>query len=325
MLSRPSVNIRRSYNSLPTVDTLDLTRSATNPSPYPRSTSSSSPVLGAQSFSAEEPGSLPHRPAHAHHHLSTVEETETPRYELSAVNTNTNTNDASGSALTPIRTAPEIRVQDFEPVAPVRPPGRLRTASRNLLTLGRSQPAQADFNLEQKTNRSRANSKTSQPSQAQLEHDDNLVHLLDVIDPEVSTLSTLTNIQNSLFIPDLGPLLNRRATYNLTRSPSTIPNASPATVLDNAKSPAEQLQEEVDSRAEQAVLRRHSRTGSITSTLSESRFAVLPHGVSLEGWSEAEKAELNDLVRHLLHSKREGFKRGMKGFGQYVRKRKFKA
>jgi hypothetical protein len=65
-----------------------------------------------------------------------------------------------------------------------------------------------------------------------------------------------------------------------------------------------------------------THTSTISSTLSESRYAVLPHGERLEGWTAEEKAELNDLVRHMLHSRREAFKRGMKGFKQYVKKRR---
>ena len=62
------------------------------------------------------------------------------------------------------------------------------------------------------------------------------------------------------------------------------------------------------------------RTMSISSKLSDSRYAVLPHGVDLEGWSPEEVDELNDHVRHLLHSRREGFKRNMRGFKQYISK-----
>lgn len=58
----------------------------------------------------------------------------------------------------------------------------------------------------------------------------------------------------------------------------------------------------------------------MSSQLSESHYAVLPHGVRLEGWSEEDLDELNDHVRHLLHSRREGFKRSMRGFGKYVSK-----
>lgn len=63
-----------------------------------------------------------------------------------------------------------------------------------------------------------------------------------------------------------------------------------------------------------------TRRYSITSQLTDSHYAVLPHGVTLEGWSDEDIAELNDHVRHLLHSRREGFKRSMRGFGQYVSK-----
>jgi hypothetical protein len=64
------------------------------------------------------------------------------------------------------------------------------------------------------------------------------------------------------------------------------------------------------------------RLTSITSKLDEAHYAVLPEGEKLQGWSPEDVVELNDHVRHMLHSRREKFKRGMKGFGQYVRKRK---
>lgn len=68
---------------------------------------------------------------------------------------------------------------------------------------------------------------------------------------------------------------------------------------------------------------RSARTGTTTSTLSDSQYAVLPDGVTLKGWTGEEKEELNDLVRHMLHSRRARFKRSMKGFWQYVRRREF--
>jgi hypothetical protein len=43
----------------------------------------------------------------------------------------------------------------------------------------------------------------------------------------------------------------------------------------------------------------------------------------LEGWTKRDKAEVNDHVRHMLHSKRSKFKRTMRGFGQYVRRREY--
>ncbi|KAL7629087.1 hypothetical protein AAE478_000605 [Parahypoxylon ruwenzoriense] len=112
-----------------------------------------------------------------------------------------------------------------------------------------------------------------------------LADLLDVIDPEVSTFNNVTNIQNSLFVPSLGRLVNRRPTYQLSIAPEP---AGPQ-----------------DEKREDEFNFNH---------------AVLPDGVFLEGWSDEEKAELNDYVRHMLHSQRSKFKRNMRAFGQYVRK-----
>jgi len=47
----------------------------------------------------------------------------------------------------------------------------------------------------------------------------------------------------------------------------------------------------------------------------------MPNGETLQGWTPEEKEELDDLVRHKLHSRRAKMKRALKGFGQYVRRR----
>lgn len=52
-------------------------------------------------------------------------------------------------------------------------------------------------------------------------------------------------------------------------------------------------------------------------------YAILPDGVNVDGWTEEEKEQLNDHVRHMLHSRRSKFGRSMKGFAKYVSKRKF--
>ena len=137
-------------------------------------------------------------------------------------------------------------------------------------------------------------------------------------DPEVSTLNTLTNVQNSLFIPDLGKYLNRRPTYTLTRRATGATQAG--TIIEE---PAlEEAAEEFVAEENLTPHRTYTLT-SMTSRLDDTHFAVLPHGERLEGWTAEDRAELNDHVRHLLHSRKEKFKRSMKGFGQYVRKRKF--
>lgn len=143
-------------------------------------------------------------------------------------------------------------------------------------------------------------------------------------DPEVSTLATLTNVQNSLFVPDLGRLINRRPTYTLSQVPERPPTARPSTARPSTAPvpsiPAEQEpSEETDSRLD--VDRTYTLT-SLTSRLDGEHYAVLPHGERLEGWTPAEIAEVDDRVRHMLHSKKEKFKRGMRGFRAYVSKRK---
>ena len=141
----------------------------------------------------------------------------------------------------------------------------------------------------------------------------------------------MTNVQNSLFIPDLGGLINRRPTYNLTQRPSSgqlgadriarsragTGAARPpdlATIPQRPQADAETKPEDIELQSPP------SRRFSISSNLSDSRYAVLPHGVSLDDWTDEDKAELDDHVRHLMHSRREGFKRSMKGFGQYISK-----
>lgn len=146
------------------------------------------------------------------------------------------------------------------------------------------------------------------------------------LDPEVQTLSTLTNVQNSLFVPDLGSWINRRPTYVLSQR-----DAGPIARLGRpAEREEEQLpepQEElprfetgVETPRSEGVPATLRRSDTITSRLTDSHFAALPHGFSLEGWTEEEKMELDDRVRHMMHSKRSRFKRTMKGFGQYVRR-----
>ncbi|KAI1347168.1 hypothetical protein F5Y01DRAFT_329915 [Xylaria sp. FL0043] len=130
-----------------------------------------------------------------------------------------------------------------------------------------------------------------------------LADVLDVIDPEVSTLNNVTNIQNSLFIPSLGRLINRHPTYNLTRAPGRDD------ILQAVQPPPRRDGD----RFQQAP---HVEDQDYDFNFEH---AILPEGVSLDGWTKEEMAELNDHVRHMLHSRRSKFKRTMKAFGKYVR------
>lgn len=152
-------------------------------------------------------------------------------------------------------------------------------------------------------------------------------------------MTTLTNVQNSLFLPDLGRWLNRRPTYDLSSRPaettdtqkpatdrklSTIPShLTPyATAQEKSRIEGEGEEEDDEPDPQKPLPPAPHRTHSISSVLSETHYAVLPHGASLEGWSDEDKDLLNDHVRHLLHSRREKFKRSMRGFWKYVQRRK---
>lgn len=167
--------------------------------------------------------------------------------------------------------------------------------------------------------------------QADAEYDEALVDWLDTIDPEVQTLSTLTNVQNSLFVPDLGSWVNRRPTYTLSQHqmeqhvprPALPQDASQAqsrrATHDQTQLPDVDEYDMLPSTQQQpGQAAGLQRTTTITSQLTDSHYAALPHGQSLDGWTAAEKWELDDHVRHMLHSRRSRMKRRLKGFGQYV-------
>lgn len=124
-------------------------------------------------------------------------------------------------------------------------------------------------------------------------------------------------MQNSLFVPNLGRFVNRRPTYTLTRRAENGDfDSSGETTPDEEEYPEEQVPGGMPGMSRQQT------RASITSKPDDSHFAVLPHGVALDGWSPEDRQELNDHVRHMLHSRRSKFKRSMKGFRQYVSHRK---
>ncbi|KAI7789101.1 integral membrane protein [Diaporthe eres] len=139
------------------------------------------------------------------------------------------------------------------------------------------------------------------------EYDTRIVDLLDVLDPEVSTLTSITNVQNSLFIPSLGRWVNRRPTYDVSGMRGPAGGRS-----------REELSQQQTAAVQEDQRSESGRAYSISSNLDDTHYAVLPHGESLEGWSQEEVEMLNDHVRHMLHSRRSKFKRGLKGFGRYV-------
>ncbi|KAK0614937.1 hypothetical protein B0T17DRAFT_498186 [Bombardia bombarda] len=144
-------------------------------------------------------------------------------------------------------------------------------------------------------------------------YDSRIVDFLDVIDPEVATLSSITNIQNSLFVPSLGRWVNRRPTYDLSQIPR-MPGAFPQSAEDVSTTP-EQAPETAQGRP--PVPRVHSFSTVLSTT---PQYAILPDDATLEGWHEEDIKLLNDYVRHMLHSKRSKVKQRLKGFGQYAKR-----
>jgi hypothetical protein len=166
----------------------------------------------------------------------------------------------------------------------------------------------------------RRNNHNNVPNQRMM--DGNVVDVLDVIDPEISALTTLNNVQNSLFLPNLPWLYNRQPTYDLAQSTSDSSDEETTVKGRENELPPMTQEGEVERAAGGTGLRRTNTIDSILSTMEEGpdhHYAVLPHGASLPGWTPEEKAALDDHVRHVLHSKRARFKRTMRGFGRYVR------
>lgn len=163
-------------------------------------------------------------------------------------------------------------------------------------------------------------------------------------------------MQNALFVPDipfLNRFYNRNPTYELSRNPTRVseatepetprpqiarhasrqtfqkpmpPTPGPPPVPSKTKTQEERILERGDSRTPDPSMlfpNELNRTNSLTSHLDDDHYAVLPHGVTLDGWSEEDIEALDDYVRHMLHSRRNKFKRGMRGFGKYLKKRKF--
>ena len=143
-------------------------------------------------------------------------------------------------------------------------------------------------------------------------------------------MTTLNDIQNTWFVPNLGRYLNRQPTYSLSRRPTNLQRTptklqrTPTQKLTTVPTVDESQELELKKKETGASIfgapLAHSH--SITSILDDEHYAVLPHGVVLEGWSDEDKDELNDHVRHLLHSRKAGFRRSMRAFGKYVRTRK---
>ncbi|KAK7752262.1 hypothetical protein SLS62_005796 [Diatrype stigma] len=194
-----------------------------------------------------------------------------------------------------------IQTADFQPFQGQGPGGRTRPRL-----------------LRQVTNMvpGRRGSRSSQGNETEDdEYDADIVDILDVVDPEVATLSSITNVQNSLFIPSLGRFVNRQPTYRLSHIPR-LPGSYPSqeNIMSSRRTSAAGPEEQELTGPVRPSIER------VPSTMTERFYAVRPHNATLDNWTEEEIAELNDHVRHMLHSRRNKMKRRFKAFGQYMRR-----
>ena len=188
----------------------------------------------------------------------------------------------------------------------------------------------------------------------------------------MATVSTLSNVQNSLFVPDLRGLVNRAPLINLSSRTTPLPptaahggcdecknhnaargrgrrlpslhghstNTGGPSIEDRVPTIDEVPDAEVaaiETLAEEQRGRRQRTTStppSIDSTLNadaesttgltqtaRGQYAVLPAGLDWEDWTPQERAELDDYVRHLMHSRKERFRRRARGFWQFFKRR----
>lgn len=111
-----------------------------------------------------------------------------------------------------------------------------------------------------------------------------------------------------------------RKAHPLAHAPHSARSArssSSASSIGSSETNTDSDDSGLDSDAE---MRRRERLMRSTSTV-RGEYAVLPAGIAWDDWTEQERAELDDYVRHLMHSRRERFRRRLRGFGQFVSRR----
>lgn len=198
------------------------------------------------------------------------------------------------------------------------------------------------------------NASTSDPR----DYDTRVHDLLDVIDPEVQVLNTLGDLQNSLFVPSGFGLFDRTRKVQLTKPPCVDGEMSTDQSTEGGSKPTKKVTmsgvlsrrtssqtpadlEAQRARAEEKELPRPpaqptrvdaegkvqqpstpvdtEETVVADHEVVKGKYFVLPSSlVDMSDWTEQEKADLDDYVRHLMHSKKEIFRRKLRGFRKYV-------
>lgn len=173
---------------------------------------------------------------------------------------------------------------------------------------------------------------------------------LDVVDPEVGALSYLSNIQNSIFVPNIPALYDRRPTHNLPRAArrraytvsnrgeqkqrESIASAESSRRSDHmANAMEEGRPTDIPVRPTYTDGVKPSRTRSALSRMSsavgfgprkeEEEVEDTYDPEHIKEWSQMDEEERNELDEHvrLLLTKKSKLKRGARGFWAFVKTR----
>ncbi|CBQ69777.1 conserved hypothetical protein [Sporisorium reilianum SRZ2] len=166
-------------------------------------------------------------------------------------------------------------------------------------------------------------------------HEDEVVDYLDVVDPEVATVTALQNVGNSIFFPPIPMLYNRRPTISL---PSAAPRHARASTphhearnedIEMGLRPASAMQaaEEQDKDGEASKFPGFGSIRRVASLVPGRRQKQVPPTTEEERrkhiteWADMDEDERNELDEHvhLLLTKKAKFKRAARGFWRYVK------
>uniref|UniRef100_V5EDZ0 Integral membrane protein n=2 Tax=Kalmanozyma brasiliensis (strain GHG001) TaxID=1365824 RepID=V5EDZ0_KALBG len=166
-------------------------------------------------------------------------------------------------------------------------------------------------------------------SEASGMHEDEVVDYLDVVDPEVATVTALQNVGNSIFFPPIPMLYNRRPTISLPaavtrqRSPSARNTPRDERRLDDI----EMGLRPGDTESGDGDTSRFSSVRRVASLVPGRKKKQVPPTTEeerrkhIKEWAEMDEEERNELDEHvrLLLTKKAKFKRGARGFWRYVK------
>lgn len=166
-------------------------------------------------------------------------------------------------------------------------------------------------------------------------HEDGVVDYLDVVDPEVSALNHLSNIQSSIFMPNVTALWDNRLRHKLPSAQPSTRKSSLKKYNDNkrisqistgsssAADPSSAMEEgRAPSPTESRKTPRPGMMKRMASALSTSSKKPDPEAHKhFDHWVEMDEKERNELDAHVQHllTRPQKFKRGLRGFGIWAR------